>query len=402
VKIVFAVPPGYGLMFPVIPLAWAARAAGHEVLVATAGDMVEVGARAGLAMYDVLPERDVWDELMRALAAMKDPDGPAAAGLSDELRTAIRGGNPFGLFTLTMTDGTREVAARFGADLVVHTSDHTAGALAALAVDRPVLEVGNRISWSMRDTDFRTGRDALVDDQVTHRVRADLDILDGRPRTVARIDPRPPSMGGLTGEEADPRDGAPWWPMRYVPFNGGAVVPPWALRRPDRPRVLVTLGTVVPSLDGASSLGVVVEALAGLDVEVVLATGTADLSALGELPGTVRPVGYLALSAILPTCALTVHHGGSGTTASPLHYGVPQLVMPGFADNPMSARRVTERGVGLTQDPAGATVAGVRAMARRLLDEPRFAAAAREVAAEMAGQPGPVTVMAQVEAALAG
>jgi hypothetical protein len=57
--------------------------------------------------------------------------------------------------------------------------------------------------------------------------------------------------------------------------------------------------------------------------------------------------------------------------------------------------------VGLTQDPARATVAGVRAMAARLLDEPRFAAAAREVAAERAGQPGPATVMERVEAALA-
>ena len=72
---------------------------------------------------------------------------------------------------------------------------------------------------------------------------------------------------------------------------------------------------------------------------------------LGALPGNVRSVGYLPLSVFLPTCALLVHHGGSGTTAAPLFYGVPQLVLPAFADNPMSAQRVADRGVGLAHDP---------------------------------------------------
>jgi UDP:flavonoid glycosyltransferase YjiC (YdhE family) len=153
-------------------------------------------------------------------------------------------------------------------------------------------------------------------------------------------------------------------------------------------------------LSGTSSLAVVLDALGGMDVEVVLAAGAADLSALGELPANVRLVGFLALSAFLSTCSLIVHHGGSGTTATPLHYAVPQLVLPAFADNPMSARRVADRGVGLTQDPASATPAVVRAMAERLLDEPSFAAAAREVSAEMATQPGPSAIVARVSAAL--
>jgi UDP:flavonoid glycosyltransferase YjiC (YdhE family) len=209
-------------------------------------------------------------------------------------------------------------------------------------------------------------------------------------------------MGGLVGEEADPRDGVPWWAMRYVPFNGGAVVPDWALRQPDRPRVCVTLGTVVPAMHGVSSLAAVLDALAGLDVEVVLAAGTADLSELGELPANVRSVGFLALSAFLPTCSLIVHHGGSGTTATPLHYGVPQLVLPSFADNPMSAARVVERGVGLSHDPATATADVIRELARRLLSEPSFAVAARAVSAEMAGQPSPSSIIDRVVAAARG
>ncbi|MDT7635121.1 MAG: hypothetical protein QOI50_7051 [Pseudonocardiales bacterium] len=394
-RMLFAVPPGYGLMLPVVPLIWAARLAGHEVLVASTAEMIAVGADAGLPMYDVLPDRDVWAELMRAITS--EDDDPA---VSEEFRFAARAGNPFGLFTLTMAEGTVSVGRDFGADLVVHTSDHAVGPLAALAMGVPALEVGNRISWSMRDPDFREGRDALKDDDVVRLVRAKLAIPEGRPTTVARIDPRAPSMGGLVADELDPRDGVPWWSMRYVPFNGGAAVPDWALRTPDRPRVCVTLGTVVPTLSGTSSLAVVLDALGEMDVEVVLAAGAADLSALGELPANVRSVGFLALSAFLSTCSLIVHHGGSGTTATPLHYAVPQLVLPAFADNPMAARRVADRGVGLTQDPASATPAVVRALAERLLDEPSFAAAAREVSAEMATQPGPSAIVARVSAAL--
>lgn len=59
VKILFAVAPGYGLMLPVVPLMWAARAAGHEILVATTSEMTEVGASAGLPVVDVFPHRDV-------------------------------------------------------------------------------------------------------------------------------------------------------------------------------------------------------------------------------------------------------------------------------------------------------------------------------------------------------
>lgn len=144
----------------------------------------------------------------------------------------------------------------------------------------------------------------------------------------------------------------------------------------------------------------VLEALGGMDVDVVLAAGTADLTELGTLPGNVRAVGYLPLSAFLPTCSAIVHHGGSGSTAAPLYYGVPQLVLPSFADNPMAAAHVAERGVGLSHDPATLDVAIVRAAVGRLLTEEAFATAAGEVRAEMATQPSPAAVVERVVAAL--
>ncbi|CAM05366.1 nucleotide disphospho-sugar-binding domain-containing protein [Saccharopolyspora erythraea] len=298
-----------------------------------------------------------------------------------------------------MTEGTIEAGRAFGADLVVFTSDHAAGRITAQAFGVPGLEVGNRVSWSLRDADFRENHNSF-DGELERGLQRELGIADGDPRLVARIDPRPASMGGLKADEPDPRDGVPWWPMRFVPFNGGAVLPPWTMQAPPRPRVCVTLGTVVPAISGTTNLEVVVEALGGMDLDVVLAAGTADLTALGTLPENVRSVGFLPLSAFLPSCSLIVHHGGSGTTAAPLHYGVPQLVLPAFADNPLSAKRVADRGVGLSLDPATADVETVREMVRRLLEEPRFSSAAAEVAEEMAGQPSPSEVVARVADAL--
>lgn len=109
-------------------------------------------------------------------------------------------------------------------------------------------------------------------------------------------------------------------------------------------------------------------------------------------------MGFLPLSGFLPTCSLLVHHGGSGTTAAPLHYGVPQLVLPSFADNPMSARRVVDRGVGLSHDPATIDVATARKLLDTLLTDPTFANAAQEVTAEMATQPSPASIIDRVTA----
>ena len=106
------------------------------------------------------------------------------------------------------------------------------------------------------------------------------------------------------------------------------------------------------------------------------------------------------MSVFLPGCSAIVHHGGSGTTAAPLFYGLPQLVLPSFADNPMSAERVVDRGVGLSHDPAAVDVPTVRKLVSQLLEDEAFRIAAAEVRAEMSEQPSPADVMARAVSAI--
>lgn len=399
-RILFATGPIHGLTLPVIPLIWAARTAGHEVLLATTSRMPDVAAHAGVPVVDVVPGRDIWADLLQSARAEARTE-TARPGESSGHVHALEASNPFRTFTLTMTSGTVEAGRSFGAELVVSTSDHAAGLLAAAALGVPAVELGNRISWSMRDRSFREKQTVFREDDAILALRAELGTLDRGPNVIARVDPRAPSMGGISSDESDERDGVPWWPMRFVPFNGGATVPDWAWHTPQRPRVCVSFGTVVPATGGATNLGVVVEAMRGLNMEAVVTVDETTLAEVGDVPDNVRAVGYLPLTAVLSTCSLSVHHGGSGTAAAPLHHGVPQLVLPVQIDNRLVAERITERGVGLALDPVTARVDTVRSAIRRLLDEPAFATTATEVAAEMATQSAPAAIVDRIAAAVA-
>jgi UDP:flavonoid glycosyltransferase YjiC (YdhE family) len=398
-RILVTAAPSYGLMLPIVPLVWAARAAGHEVALATTSEMTQVAANAGLTVIDVFPDRERWAALTGWGKSIDDLPDDAPL----EVRNAVGVPAPFPIFTATMTDGTIAAAKAFRPDVIATTGDHPAGLLAATAVGVPALEVGNRVSWSTRDASWRNRPQPMVPADVLDPLRERLGLGADGPDLIARIDPRAPSMGGLAADQsavADEIDGRPWWGMQYVPYNGGAVVPDWVFQPTNRPRIGVTLGTVVPLISGTSSLGVVIEALGTFDVDVVLAAGAADLSSLGALPTNVRSVGYLPLSAFLPSLDLLVHHGGSGTTAAPLFYGVPQLVLPAFADNPMSAQRVTDRGVGLSHEPKTITATIIQGLVDRLLTEPQFAETARQVQAEIAAQPTPSVIITRVEDAV--
>src|SRR5690625_5050066 len=56
-NILFVANPALSHILPMVPLAWACRAAGHEVMVATCG-FVEHVKSAGLPVVDVAPEFD--------------------------------------------------------------------------------------------------------------------------------------------------------------------------------------------------------------------------------------------------------------------------------------------------------------------------------------------------------
>jgi MGT family glycosyltransferase len=155
-------------------------------------------------------------------------------------------------------------------------------------------------------------------------------------------------------------------------------------RLPD-PVLYASLGTVFDA--DPRLLRTFATALAPLGGTVIVSTGQTDPAALGPLPAGVLARRSVPQPEVLARAALFVTHGGMNSANEGMYAGVPLLVVPQGADQPLVARRVVELGAGLSIRTQDVTEGSVRALARRLLDDARFrdAATALQVAQHEAG-----------------
>ena len=89
-------------------------------------------------------------------------------------------------------------------------------------------------------------------------------------------------------------------------------------------------------------------ALAPLGGTVIVSTGQTDPAALGPLPANVLARRFVPQPEVLARAALFVTHGGMNSVNEAMYAGVPMLVVPQGADQPLVARRVVELGAGLS------------------------------------------------------
>ena len=198
------------------------------MLFATASEALVV-ERAGLQVADVAPGVTL-RQLFERLAG-EDPELVARlrAGQIADMRLAA---TAFGRMANYLADGVLRAAETWQPDLVVYSQFQGCGMLAAAKLGVPAAEHG-----------FGFARGSGTHELLREQMAASYDRhgVDTLPDRIATLDVAPPSM-----LPADP-DG---WSMRYVPYNGGAVLPEWLMSRPERPRIAVTLGTVAPRLTG--------------------------------------------------------------------------------------------------------------------------------------------------------
>jgi UDP:flavonoid glycosyltransferase YjiC (YdhE family) len=98
------------------------------------------------------------------------------------------------------------------------------------------------------------------------------------------------------------------------------------------------------------------------------------------LPSDVRHFPFVPHSRLLPHAAAIVHHGGIGTVAQALTAGIPQLIVPGFLDQPDNARRLRRLGVSATVRPSAYGSKKVSRTLLHLLQSSEVAARCREYA----------------------
>jgi MGT family glycosyltransferase len=167
----------------------------------------------------------------------------------------------------------------------------------------------------------------------------------------------------------------------------------------ERPWVHVTESTL--AYGDPFLLRAAVEGLAGQPVELIVTTGKhrdPDTLALGAPPPNVHVARWLNHADLLPRCSAVVTVGGKATILASIEAGVPLVVVPTTWDKPDNARRVTEAGAGVQLARRRCTPASLRAAVREVLDEPRYGAAARDLAARVAAAPGPVGAAELLEA----
>jgi UDP:flavonoid glycosyltransferase YjiC (YdhE family) len=382
-RILVTATPGLGHLLPVLPLAAAAAARGHDVAVATGAELGPIVERAGLRHLDVGPPS-------LGAAFSRIDDFGSLAGRERLLRIVTQG---FATILATeFADGVLGIAERWRPDVVVHEDMELGSWIAAERLRIPHVTV-QATAW--RPPIRRLAAEAQNVLRSSHGLAAQPDLagLDGalwfttRPPSLRYpAAPMPPTLRELR-PEADDRVGS-------IAAAGDAL-PDWLAREPDRPRVAVTLGTV--NANRVDLIHPILDGLAGLDVEIVVALG-ADPATVGPVPANVRVERYVPMSDLLPRSAFVVHHAGSGTMLAAAGTGRPMLLVPIAADQPENAALCVNAGIAIALDVANLAAADVRTAAVRLLGEPAFAVRAAAVAAEVASMPDAAAALAEIEA----
>ncbi|MFD9888469.1 activator-dependent family glycosyltransferase [Amycolatopsis sp. NPDC059027] len=414
-KVLFATLPYPTHFYPMVPLAWALRTAGHEVRVASQPDLTDVITGSGLTAVPVgRPEAEspVDDldsaELLEALhedgsmyVYLFDLTGNDRTQWSDERLLSLEHIQTPALLSVInsdpVVDDLVDFARGWRPDLVVWEPFTFAGAIAARVtgaaharlVYAPDATVRVRQEFlraqAFRQAELREDPTAEWLERTLARFgqHFDEEILTGQ----WTIDPTPPGSRLAVGVRTVG--------MRYVPYNGPGAVPDWLRVPPSKRRVCVSLGLSGAVEEPAELISALVTATADLDVEVVLTEDPALLDVLPELPGKFRLAGFVPLNDLLPTCAAIVHHGGPGTLTSAQLHAVPQVVFGQTSITEVSAELVEKTGAGLSVAEPGAEV--LRDAITRVVTDPSFLENARRVRAEMLAEASPRDIVPVLE-----
>lgn len=163
------------------------------------------------------------------------------------------------------------------------------------------------------------------------------------------------------------------------------------------PTVYFTLGTVF-NLESGDLFTRVLAGLRDLTINVIATVGREiDPGTFGPQPANVRIERYVAQSLVLPQCDAVLSHGGSGSVLGSLAHGLPSVLIPMGADQPLNAQRSATLGIALVLDATEATPESVRDAVSTVLADPSYRKAAERMRDEIAALPGPAHALALIE-----
>jgi UDP:flavonoid glycosyltransferase YjiC (YdhE family) len=363
VRVLAATTRGAGHFGPLAPFARACVDAGHEVRVAVPRQSLALVERAGLEPWPLDdPDQDELDRVFGRVPSLPP---------EEQNRLVLR--EVFGrIHTTAHLPGILAAVEQWRPELVLRELNEYASAIAAERAALPQARVAISLA-------------GLEEEARTHATAALAEARAAEP-AIARspmLTLVPPSLEHPTlPTPADVRR------FRERPSAERATLPDW-WPGDERPLVYVTFGSVAPTLGFfAALLRALVATLGTLDARVLLTLGEeADPAVLESVPPNVHVERWVPQADVLPVAAAVVCHGGFGSTLGALCAGVPLVVLPLFADQPLNASRVAALGAGVALEGGPAALAALPDAVQTVLGDPGYTASAGRVAAEARALP---------------
>lgn len=360
-RALFTFMGGPGHLEPLLPIALAARGAGHTVAVAGRPSALRRASTLGLEVFGTARDRERPAERTPLLPVDLERE-------ARDLRVGFGRGN-----AREHAPAIRKLCEAWRPDVLVCDETDFGSLIAAERLGLPYASVVTLAAGNfLRPDNLAETLDSV---RAEHGLPPDPDLeMLSRYLVLA---PVPPSF-------RDP-DFPP--PPTLHSFRPGEPAP--EVVPTDPPTVYFTLGTEF-NLESGDLFERVLAGLGELPVAVVATIGSnLDPSVLGEVPANARVERYVPQSAILPSASAVVCHGGSGSLLGALAHGLPLVLLPMGADQPLNAERCVALGAGLALDVIAATADEVRDAVSAVLSEPSYRAAAERIRGELAALPGP-------------
>jgi calicheamicin 3'-O-methyl-rhamnosyltransferase len=164
-----------------------------------------------------------------------------------------------------------------------------------------------------------------------------------------------------------------------------------------RPPVYVTAGTT-PIVATLAPWKPTFEALDRFDVDVLVTIGPKfPVEELGPLPLNVRVERFVPQSLILDRVALVISHAGAGTMLAAAGQGVPQLLIPTWADQWENSDALARTGSGILLEENERDSAAIHQAVNSLMHDTAYRDAASALATEVAAMPGPDDHVSTIE-----
>jgi UDP:flavonoid glycosyltransferase YjiC (YdhE family) len=359
---------GNGHFEPLVPIARLAVAAGHTVAFTCRPGMIPTVEKAGFAAFASGP--DFGDSDKRYPLVEVNMEREEEALRESFARRLAR----------ERAQDILAVCREWQPDVIVCDEIDFGGMIAAERLGLPYASVLVIASGSF------VRREVVAD--ALNAVRGEYDLPPDPDLTMLSrylvLSPVPPSY-------RDPLFPLPPTGHSIRPFMLNApqneTTPQWLENLPDMPTVYFTLGTVF-NRESGDLFSRVLMALRDLSINLIVTVGThIDPTEFGAQPDNVRIERFIPQLLLLPHCDLVVSHGGSGSILGALAHGLPSVLIPMGADQPLNAARYQALGAAEILDAITATPELIRQTVSTVLDNSSYRIAAERLRDEIATLP---------------